>query len=161
MAKIAKSILAAAAALVAANQDATITNTSTADLLGFYNAHIERFGGDGAQQVAKLRDRQSTMVKAVALAETIVAASQAAPAAKKPAASGGDRSAAIASTWADPDVRARRAARHAVSVAGTVYASVMKAFTALSLDPKGHLKVRAAIVSDGKAELDGHKFVRA
>lgn len=163
MAKVSKSILASAAALIAANQDASIVNTSTADLLAFYNSHVERFGGEGAAQVTKFKDRQTTMLRAVTLAEKIVAAPDAAPAGKaaKPPVTADERSAAIASTWSDPEVRARRAARHPVSVGGVVHKSVMKAFTALGLDPKGHLKVRADIVSKGQAEFEGHKFVRA
>jgi len=157
MAKIAAAILTAASALTAADKDGSITNTSTADLLAFYNAHVERFGTAPANvQVAEFKDRQTTLIRAVKLAEAILAAADAPPAAKPKAdpVTAEERSANIAATWADPAVRAARAARHPVIVAGVPYASVAKAFTALGLPMNKHVAFRAKLAAAGEGDFE-------
>lgn len=79
--------------------------------------------------------------------------------AKKEAKPATDRGAAIAASWADPDVKAARATKHHVSVAGTEYNSVHAAFTALGLPLNKVIKFRAELKANGKAEFDNHKFV--
>lgn len=142
--KVSKKLLAAAA--FATPSEAT----TTSEMLDFYNANVERFLPD-AQPVKKFASRAVGEQRCAALAAAIVAASQA------PA----DRSAAVAATWANPAVKAARAARHAVVVAGSRYASVRAAFDALGLELRAHTRVRAELVAKGVAEFGGHKFALA
>jgi len=68
------------------------------------------------------------------------------------------RSAGVAKSWADASVRAARSARHAVTVNGVQYGSVMKAFTALGL-PKGKLiRFRGELKKAGEGVFEGHDF---
>lgn len=53
-----------------------------------------------------------------------------------------DRSAAIAKTWTDPKVAAKRAERTHVKASGTVYRSVKEAFEQLGLPLSKHIKFR-------------------
>ena len=69
-----------------------------------------------------------------------------------------ERSATMAATWQDPEIRAKRAARHAIAVGDQTYKSMYKAFEALGLDPKDHAKVRMQCVQDGEVEYEGHTF---
>jgi len=69
-----------------------------------------------------------------------------------------DRSAAMATSWQDPEVRAKRAARHAITVNGETYKSMYKAFEVLGLDLKDHAKVRMQCVQNGTVEYEGHTF---
>lgn len=154
MAKIAKSILNAARAMLDAGADGTIAEKPGADLLAFYNDNAERFD---FKTVKKFADRATATKRVGELAQAIVDAANA-PAKQRPAASDADRSAAISATWKDPAVASARAARHGVKVGGTVYRSVHAAFMALGLDLKRHVAFRATLVSEGKAEFDGHKF---
>lgn len=157
MAKIAKSLLAAAAAMTAAVADKSIANIPTADLLKFYNDNAERFE---MKPVKKFADRGAAETRVADLAARITAASEAPPKAKasKPAGEPADLSAAVAATWADPAVREARTARHAVQVGKEVYGSVRKAFAALGLPDNKHVAFRGKLVKEGSGEFEGHKF---
>lgn len=157
MAKIAKTILVAAQAMLAAKAANSVGNIAGADLIEFYNAHAERFG---KQPVKKFKDRPSSEARVLELAQIIVDAANAPPA-EKPAADPAGTSAAIAASWADPSVRAARTARHAVTSGGVAYPSVRKAMEALGLDGARSGAVRAKLVKAGVAEFGGHKFARA
>jgi hypothetical protein len=63
------------------------------------------------------------------------------------------RSAAISNSWNNPEVAAKRAARNTVSVDGTIFGSVLKAFQALQLNVKKHIAFRAILKEDGKADF--------
>lgn len=151
MAKIAKALLTLATTYAAAGALAEIP---TADLLAFHSEHAERFGH---KPVKKFPSRAAAEEKTAALAQAIVDASTAPPA-EKPAKEPGNASAGVAASWANPDVRAARAARHAVKVGGETYRSVKAAFDALKLDLSKHVAFRGKLAKDGKGEFEGHKF---
>lgn len=65
---------------------------------------------------------------------------------------------AAADTWKDEDVRAARAMRHRVEVAGVEYRSVSAAFKALRLPLAKHSPFRGALVKAGTLEFQGHTF---
>jgi hypothetical protein len=79
------------------------------------------------------------------------------------AAANSDRSAAIAASWKNKDVAARRATRHAVRVTDPSngqgnYKSVREAFLVLALPIGRHIKFRGALKAAGSAEIQGFKF---
>lgn len=83
--------------------------------------------------------------------------------ARKAPASGKDRSAAIAASWKNGEVAARRAQRHAVRVTDPRggsgrYASVREAFLVLALPLSKHIRFRGQLKAAGVAEFAGHKF---
>lgn len=76
-----------------------------------------------------------------------------------------DRSAAIAATWTDKNIRARRTERTAVKVGGETYASVGKAFEALGLPTTQMVRFRVLLKASasGRATFEAengakHKF---
>jgi predicted RNA-binding Zn-ribbon protein involved in translation (DUF1610 family) len=90
---------------------------------------------------------------------------------RRSAAANPDRSAAIAASWKNKDVAARRATRHAVRVTGVGavagvtgaqgtgnYKSVREAFLVLALPLGRHIKFRGALKAAGSAEIQGFKF---
>jgi hypothetical protein len=80
------------------------------------------------------------------------------PKASAPASA--DRSAAIAATWADPEVAAARAQRSKVFVEGRgEYRSVKAAFIALGLPISKHIPFRMKLKASGQALFDRHSFV--
>ena len=68
------------------------------------------------------------------------------------------RSAAIAASWLDPEVAARRAERTAVVCEGVIYASVAKAFRVLGLPPTRIIPFRGEIKAAGKAVIGKYSF---
>lgn len=81
----------------------------------------------------------------------------------KAAAASPNRSAAIASTWANADVAARRAARNGVRVRDPKggegnYRSVRDAFVQLGLPLGRHIKFRGQLKAAGKLDFAGHTF---
>lgn len=58
-----------------------------------------------------------------------------------------DRSAAIAASWADPVIAAKRAERTHVKASGTLYRSVREAFEQLGLPLSKHIKFRMELKS--------------
>jgi transcription elongation factor Elf1 len=82
---------------------------------------------------------------------------------RRSAAANPDRSAAIAASWKNKDVAARRATRHAVRVTDPSngqgnYKSVREAFLVLALPLGRHIKFRGALKAAGSAEIQGFKF---
>jgi hypothetical protein len=82
---------------------------------------------------------------------------------RRSAAANPDRSAAIAASWKNKDVAARRATRHAVRVTDPRsgqgnYKSVREAFLVLALPLGQHIKFRGALKRAGSAEIQGFKF---
>ena len=53
-----------------------------------------------------------------------------------------DRSAAVADSWLDPEVAAKRSAHHGLMVDGQIYSSAYQALKALGIDTKSHIKWR-------------------
>lgn len=79
---------------------------------------------------------------------------------KAAAPASADRSAAIAATWADPEVAAARAQRSKVFVEGRgEYRSVKAAFVALGLPVSKHIPFRMKLKASGQALFDRHSFV--
>lgn len=79
------------------------------------------------------------------------------------AASNPDRSAAIAASWKNTSVAARRSVRHAVRVTDPrggqgSYKSVREAFLVLALPLGQHIRFRGQLKAAGVAEFAGHKF---
>ena len=69
------------------------------------------------------------------------------------------RSAAIAASWADKDVAARRAARHHVVVEGKgEFKSVREAFAQLGLPISKHIRFRMALKAAGALEFGNLAF---
>lgn len=68
------------------------------------------------------------------------------------------RSEAISESWKDPEVKAKRSARHFVRVDGVEYRSVRAAFVALSLPLNQHIKFRMALKAAGKLESYGKSW---
>lgn len=66
-----------------------------------------------------------------------------------------NRSAAIAESWKDEDVKRRRAQRHAVRVDGAEYRSVKAAFEALRLPLKEHIKFRMRLKEEEAMQAYG------
>lgn len=69
------------------------------------------------------------------------------------------RSEAIAKTWLDEEVRAKRSTRHIVKVDGVEYRSVRAAFVALNLPLKEHIKFRMELKVEGDLNAYGRKWV--
>lgn len=119
------------------------------------------------QNIKKFADRKTAekrwaeaLAAAVAAREEKAAAQGAkAPKAKKEATEPVDRSAAIAASWADPEVRAKRAERTHVKVNGVEYPSVRQAFQALGLPDSKHIKFRMELKSAGKLAFEGKTFI--
>lgn len=71
------------------------------------------------------------------------------------------RSEAIAETWCDFEVRAKRAERHPVFADGVWYANVAKAFRALRLPMSAHIGFRQVLVRESLASYEAHLFALA
>ncbi len=68
------------------------------------------------------------------------------------------RSAGVAKSWLDETVKAARSARHAVTVDGVAYGSVMKAFIALGLPKRKLIRFRGELKKAGEGVFEGHDF---
>lgn len=159
MPRIAQSILSAAAAILAARNDNSLGNMPNADLLAFHQAHAERFG---ATPVKRFSSREVGEARCIDLAEAIQAAASAPKAEPKAEVSNHQLSSAIKNSWADPAVRAARAARHPVKVNGIAYRSVSDAWRQLGIPEfQKHAAIRAKVVEEGSAEFGGFKFALA
>jgi hypothetical protein len=78
---------------------------------------------------------------------------------KAPAPASADRSAAIAATWADPEVAAARAQRSKVVVEGRgEFRSVKAAFIALGLPVSKHIPFRMKLKAKGAALFNNFTF---
>lgn len=82
---------------------------------------------------------------------------------RRKAAPSGNRSAAIAASWANKAVAQARATRHGVRVTDPnggsgAYKSVRHAFLVLALPLGSHIKFRGQLKASGSAEIGGFKF---
>jgi hypothetical protein len=122
-----------------------VTKAPLSELVAFYNEKTGR-------KIKKFPNRKTAVQRVSALME---------PAPKKPARTLSD---AVKESWTDPDVAAARRLRHGVSVAGTKYRSVRKAFQELNLPESKHIPFRLRLKEKGRATFqsaDGtaHTFV--
>lgn len=138
-----------------------IATASTKDLVAKYNEltgkSIKKFSSRAAGEKQVLAALQSKVKKEAA--STPAAKASAKKPASKPAA---DRSAAIASTWKDPVVAAKRAERTHVKVGSTLYRSVKAAFEDLKLPLSKHIKFRIELKQHAQLTFtapDGKKVV--
>lgn len=69
-----------------------------------------------------------------------------------------DRSAAIAASWTDPDVKAARSERSHVSVGKQTFRSVRDAFVHLGLPLEKHIKFRGQLKAAGTLAYGDHTF---
>lgn len=135
-----------------------ISTATTAELLAFYNEHANK-------PVARFSDRKTAERR---VNELLAAIKFSKPSPKKAAAlaeapANPDRGAAIAASWKDKAVAARRAQRNGVRVTDPRggegnYKSVREAFVVLALPLGQHIKFRGALKQAGKGEFQGHKF---
>lgn len=126
-----------------------LSTVATKDLVAFHNEHAE-------SPVKKFATRAKAEERVAALLAEMKPKKRGKK--KDKPATDVDRSAAIASSWADPSVRAARTARHPVKVKGIVYRSVRAAFAELGLPDNQHQKFRKELVEKGRATFDGHIF---
>lgn len=136
-----------------------VHKATTKELTEFFNANC-----DEGQAVKSFKNRNEAMMKVADLIATkgLDGQEAVAPAAKpegevKPDSEnkgpGGDaHRAAVAKTWLDPEVRAKRMERHGVEVDGVYYDSVRKAFAALDLPDSKHIPFRAKLKAAGTLE---------
>ena len=130
-----------------------VKTATTAELVAFYNKHAEK-------PVTKFADRKTAERRVATLIDII---QRQEPTPKKKSSTKPERSTAIAETWKDKNVAARRSARHHVLVAPpkgspTEYKSVRQAFMVLALPLGQHIKFRSALKAAGQAEFGGFKF---
>lgn len=131
------------------------------ELLAAYN----KFTGQNIKKFADRKTAEKRWTEAVEAAAALRAEKAATKGEKSPKPkkeSTGepvDRSAAIAQSWEDPNVRAARAERTHVKVNGVEYPSVRKAFEALGLPDSKHIKFRMELKSVGKLAFEGNTFV--
>lgn len=130
-----------------------VKTATTAELVAFYNKHAEK-------PVTKFADRKTAERRVATLIDII---QRQEPTPKKKPTTKPERSTAIAETWKDKNVAARRSARHHVLVAPpkgspTEYKSVRQAFMVLALPLGQHIKFRSALKAAGQAEFGGFKF---
>lgn len=154
-----------------------IPNAKTAELVRFYNRHSGR-------NIKKFQDRATAEARVAALIaeireeerpkaqrQPVAQETTPAPAAKAPAAvatpatpsTAAPRSSAadaIARSWLDSDVAAKRKQRSAVMVDGVEYRSVRAAYVALDLPLKDHIAFRMHLKEAGKpVEVEGREWV--
>lgn len=124
-----------------------IKNATTKELVEFYNAQVIKH--DMCNPVKKFSDRKTAERRVGELiaeleADGLTAATpQEAEIAQK-------RSTAIAKSWEDKAVHAKRRQRSAVEVDGVQYRSVKQAFEALKLPLKEHIQFRMQLKAEGK-----------
>jgi len=130
--------------------------TTTAELVEWYNAHVEP-----QNQIKKFADRKTAERRVLALLAEGVKKTAAKPekiAVKHSSSEVADRSAAVAETWMNPAVAAARAIRDHVLVNGVWYVSVRQAFIELDLPLNEHIKFRKELKRSRKAEAYGCKW---
>lgn len=127
-----------------------INEMSTAEMLAEHNAltgkNTKRFASRaaGEKQLAKARE-QNKMVEQQTLPAIEETKDQ--------------RAEAIAKSWGDAEVAAKRTRRNGVLVDGkTEYRSVKAAFIDLGLPLGSHIKFRMDLKKDKNLEFQGHEF---
>lgn len=118
-----------------------VQEAKTAELIDFYNAHAEK-------PVKKFTNRAAAERRVQELIDSMEPEKDEPPVDPK-------RSAAIAESWADPAVKAKRSARHKVRVDGVEFRSVAAAFEALGLPMNQHVKFRGSLKQEGVANAYG------
>lgn len=137
-----------------------IKNAKTSELVSFYNRHSGR-------NIKKFQDRATAEARVAALIAELREEAKPAPTAKAPAAAstpaGQPRSSAseaIARSWLNSEVAAKRKQRSAVLVDGVEYSSVRAAYIALDLPLKDHIAFRMYLKEVGKpVEVEGREWV--
>lgn len=155
-----------------------VSAAKTSELVDFYNRHAHLFG---KHQVSKFSDRATAELRVkqmladiAALPDDETVTATEAPGETSATEATSDkkeqeaqderdirRSAAIAASWQNADVREARSTRYNVYVDGVEYASVAKAFAALSLPKSKIVSFRALLVKHGVQAIEGHKFTLA
>ena len=129
-----------------------VTAATTNELVAFWNEHAPQFGakpvnrfatrGDAERRVRELIDNIEAHDEPVddeAPEVTDVAHTDA-------------RSAGVARSWQDPEVRAKRSQRTNIRVDGVDYRSVKQAFDALGLPLKEHIPFRQLLKRELRLE---------
>ena len=148
---------------------AEISAAKAAELVAFYNKHCAAHGG---KPVAKFADRKTAERRVAELAAKVAAAQPAPKAAAKKAPkakaavaqqrkSPAERSAAIARSWTDKTVAAKRATHNKVIVNGKTFRSVRAAFEDLGLPLGAHIKFRMDLKATGSKSFGTHTFALA
>jgi predicted DNA-binding WGR domain protein len=122
-------------------------NTATAktsELVDFYNAN------SGKSQIKKFADRATAEKRVNELLTTMNKSAKIFQEAIEETITKTDRSAAIAKTWADPEVKAARSTRTHVKAGSKVYRSVKQAFEELGLPLSKHIRFRMELKSIGE-----------
>jgi len=124
---------------------------TTTELVTFYNQHATK-------PITKFADRKTAERRVAALLISLDNTRQPLHVNKKT-----NRGAAIAASWQDKSVAARRAARHNVLVVtpkgGQIqHKSVRQAFRVLALPLGQHIKFRGELKASGSAEFGGFRF---
>jgi hypothetical protein len=140
-----------------------IGNFTTAQILEAYNAKapttVKRFADRATAEkryLALLADAAPSKAAAKPAKTKKAAASKE----SKPKLSDKERSDAIAESWNDPKIAAKRAERTRVKVEGVEYQSVADAFRKLKLPMSGHIKFRMALkaTESGRLSHEGKMF---
>lgn len=130
-----------------------VKSATTAQLVEFWNEHAPAFGvkpvsrfatrGDAERRVGELIDNIEASAESddTALEEDSVVT---------PVADA--RSAGVARSWQDPEVRAKRSQRTNIRVDGVDYRSVKQAFDALELPLKEHIAFRQLLKRELRLE---------
>lgn len=113
-----------------------------ADDLSFVRRFANRDAG--IRRVNDLRDREQEFDLA-----------NAEPKVEEPKEVDPKRSAGVAASWLDEDVKRKRSTRHNVRVDGIDYRSVRSAFIALGLPLNFHIQFRMALKEAGKLHYEG------
>ena len=127
-----------------------IASATAAQLVSFYNAHA-------AAPVKRFADRKTAERRVAALVAEIAPTVKAVKPATK--VHHADRSAAMALSWTDPDVAAKRSERTSVTVtvkgsSAQEFKSTAAAFRALGLSLAGVIKFRMALKEKGALAYD-------
>jgi hypothetical protein len=137
---------------------ADLETASTEDMLDFYNANSKR-------KLKAFADRPTAIHKMTALINKLeaAAAEKPEPTAEELAAKAeqikAKRAAGTSLSWAHPETRAKRIARHGVEVDGVYYKSVADAYRALGLPMNKHIAHRAELKANGRDEEYGMVWV--
>src|SRR5690606_23072555 len=128
-----------------------IKNAKTPELVAFCNRNSRR-------NIKKFQARATAEARVAALLEEVNAESLPTPKVVRATASAPRSSAAdaIAASWLNSEVAAKRKQRSAVMVDGVEYNSVRAAYLALNLPLKDHIAVRMHLKEAGKpVTMDG------
>lgn len=124
---------------------ANISTVATSELVAFYNSRAEK-------PVKKFVNRATAEARVTAILEADEAAKNA------PTRT---LSKAIADSWKNPEIAAKRSTRNSVKANGVEYRSVREAFRVLRLPIAKHIPFRMALKAAGKAVFEfGDKKVQ-